>query len=165
MVASRRRVRVRADLPGILVALACATGVAVAKPGTHGHAVRSFAISGSASRPMSPGHAVALNLRLTNRRKFPVLIRQVRISLSVDARHRRAGCSVRRDFAVRQLPRRLPARAVPARSRRTLRRLGVRRLPRLVMPNLRRNQNACKGARLKLSFRGRAVRARRTKRG
>jgi len=72
-----------------------------------------------------------------------------------------AGCSARRDFAVRQLQRRAYPIRLPRGRTRRLSALGVRVLPRLRMRNLAgRNQDACKGASLRLRYRGRARKTR-----
>jgi hypothetical protein len=120
---------------------------------------RSLSVSGTASRKLAPGLSAALNLRLTNRRAFRLKVSKLKITVGIDAKHRRAGCSATRDFSIRQLDKRQPARALPAHRTRTLKQLGVRRYPSLVMHNLSRNQDACKGAKIMLSYRGAAVRA------
>lgn len=125
------------------------------------HAKRSFAISGKLAGPLRPGASRALNLRLANRRPFTLWVTRLRIRVSVDRRHRRAGCTARRDLAVRQLPRRAYPLKLPARRARRLGRLRVRRLPRVAMRNLRTvNQDACKGAKLRLRYTGTARRTR-----
>jgi hypothetical protein len=146
----------------VLGPAAYALGTAVHKaPGAKRHAKRSLTISGRLARPLRPGTSGRLDLRLANRRPFAVWVTRLRIRVSVDRRHRRAGCSARRDFAVRQLSRRAHPLRLPARRARRLSRLRVKRLPGVAMRNLRTvNQDACKGAKLRLRYTGTARRAR-----
>jgi hypothetical protein len=127
----------------------------------HRHRTRAFTVRGRLRVPLRPGSSERLDLALTNRRGFTVWVRRLTVHVSVDRRHRKRGCSVRRDFAVRQLRR--SAYPIKLRRRRTRRlsKLGVRMLPRVAMRDLRRvNQNACKRATLRLRYRGTAVRRR-----
>jgi hypothetical protein len=89
---------------------------------------------------------------------------------AASAPHRRAGRSVRRDFVVGRLPRSafpitLPGRRSgrtgrPVPTTRTLTALGLRTLPWVGMRDLAAaNQDACKGARLRLRFSGSARKA------
>jgi hypothetical protein len=128
--------------------------------GTKHH--RPFTIRGDLRGSLAPGTSRPLNLRLTNRYKFALSVTRLKVRVSIDARHRRGGCSVRRDFAVVGLPTR--ALTLPRRATRTLRTLRVR-LPRVRMRNLaHRNQDACKGARLRLRYSAVARKARATRR-
>ena len=121
----------------------------------------SFAIRGNVRVPLRPGSSQRLNLRLINRRRFTLWITRLKVRVSVDRRHRAAGCSARRDFAVRQLRRRAYPIRLPRRRSRRLSALGVRVLPRLRMRDLAgTNQDACKGASLRLRYRGRARKSR-----
>lgn len=121
-----------------------------------------FVISGRPTRVLRPGVSAPIDLRLRNRRRHPRLVTRLHVAVRVDAAHRRAGCSRRRDFRVRQLPRSAyPLRLGPRRSLR-LSRLGVRRVPRVRMVDLARvDQDACKGARLTFRYTGRSTRLRR----
>ena len=126
---------------------------------------RPFTIKGDARVPLRPGSSQALNPALTNRYRFKLWVTRLTVRVSVDRRHLRAGCSVRRDFAVRQLASRAYPIGLPRRSTRRLSRLRARPrrapLPRVRMRYLAyRNQNACKGARLRLSYRAAARRSR-----
>ena len=118
--------------------------------GTRATKPRPFTIRGDLRGALAPGASRPLNLRLTNRYRFALSVTRLKVRVAIDARTRRAGCSVKRDFAVAGLPRR--AIRLPRRSTRTLRTLRVR-LPRVRMLNLaHRNQDACKGARLRLRY-------------
>ena len=117
-----------------------------------------FEIRGNLGRPLAPAVSQPLNLRLTNRQRFGLRILRLTIAVSVDARHAAAGCRASANFTVTPLARRAyPIRLGPRRTR-TLRALGVKRLPRVTMRNLLTSQDACKGARLKLRYTGRAQR-------
>ena len=119
---------------------------------------RSFEIAGRLPRPLVPGASQPLNLRLTNRRRFGLRITRLTVGVTVDARHAAAGCSSSANFRVMRLAKgAYPIRLRP-RSTRTLRGLGVRRLPLVVMRNLATNQDACQGARLSFRYKGRARR-------
>ena len=157
---------------GPWTALTVAALLAAAAAGAHGllaigrpattpakrHADPAFHIDGRLPRPLVPGASQPLNLRLTNRRRFGLRITRLTVGVTVDARYVAAGCRSSANFRVMQLARgAYPIRLRP-RGRRTLRRLGVRQLPRVVMRNLASNQDACKGARLKFSYAGRARR-------
>jgi hypothetical protein len=146
----------------VLGPAAYALGTAVHRaPAAKRHAKRSLAISGKLARPLRPGGSGRLDLRLANRRSFTLWVTRLRIRVAVDRRHRRAGCSARRDFAVRQLARRAYPLRLPQRRARRLSRLRVKRLPRIAMRNLRTvNQDACKGAKLRLRYTGTARRTR-----
>lgn len=141
----------------VLVALAAAAAVALQGPSgaTLNERPRqaSVRITGNIRAPLRPGTSQPLNLRLRNTTPSPLLITRLRITVSVDAAHRAAGCSARRDFSVRQLPRRAYPIKLGRRRRATLRALRVRSLPRIAMRNLpRTNQDACMGARLRLRY-------------
>lgn len=125
-------------------------------------AATAFRISGDLLRPLTPGATQRLNLRLSNRSGHRLLITKLTISLRIDDAHRRAGCSRTRSFRVTRLKRREYPISLPARRTRTLRALGVRRVPSVRMLDLPRNQDACKGAALRLRYSGRARRARAT---
>ena len=128
-----------------------------AKPSRHA----AFAIKGDLRVALRPGSSQRLNLRLINRRHFTLWITRLKVRVSVDRRHRVAGCSARRDFAVGQLPRRAFPIRLPRRRTRRLSALGVHVLPRLRMRDLAgTNQDACKGASLRLGYRGRARKTR-----
>jgi len=127
---------------------------------------RPFTIKGDARVPLRPGSSQALDPALTNRYRFKLWVTRLTVRVSLDRRHHWAGCSVRRDFAVRQLASRVYPIGLPRRSTRRLSKLRApalrASLPRVRMRNLAyRNQNACKGARLRLTYRAVARRSRR----
>ena len=121
----------------------------------------SFAIRGELRVPLRPGASERLDLRLINRRRFTLWVTRLKVRVSVDRRHRVAGCSVQRDFAVRQLRRSAYPIKLRRGSARRLSALGVHRLPRLRMRDLAgTNQDACKDATLRLRYRGTARKSR-----
>ena len=123
------------------------------KPRPHG-----FRIRGNLARPLAPGVSQPLDLRLTNPYRFSLKVTRLTIAVSVDRRHVAAGCRVAPNYKVTPLAKRAyPIRLRPRRTR-SLRALGVRRLPRVAMRNLPTNQDACKGAKLKFRYAGRARR-------
>jgi hypothetical protein len=132
---------------------------------------RAFKIRGGLRQPLFPGASQPLELTLTNRAGVTLSITRLRVRVRIDAAHRAAGCSAKREFAIRQLPRsafpiRLPGRrnrrtGRPLRITRTLTALRLRTRPWVGMRDLPfTNQGACKGARLRLRFRGRARKSR-----
>ena len=150
-----------------LGALLLLVPVAFALRATHGgashkrHRQASFAIKGNLRVPLRPGASARLNLRLINRRRVTLWVTRLKVRVSVDRRHRMAGCSVRRDFAVRQLRRRAYPIRMRRRSARRLSALGIHRLPRVRMRDLSRtNQDACKGASLRLRYSSRVRKSR-----
>ena len=133
---------------------------------------RTLEISGDLVQPLFPGASQPLDLALTNRAGVTLSITRLRVRMSVDRAHRRTGCSASRDFVVGRLPRSafpitLPGRrngrtGRPLRTTRTLSALGLRTLPSVGMRDLpSTNQDACKGAKLRLRFSGRARELRR----
>ena len=129
------------------------------------HRLRAFTVHGRLRVPMRPGSSERLDLALTNRRRFTLWVRRLTVHVSVDRRHRARGCSVRRDFTLRQLRRSAYPIRLRRRTTRRLSALGVRMLPRVAMRDLARvNQDACKGATLRLRYRGSVVRRRRAAR-
>jgi hypothetical protein len=104
-------------------------------------------IRGGLRAPLHPGMWQPVDLAVVNRHAHALAITRVSVRLSVDGRHRAAGCSAARDFVVRQLP----ATAYPV----IIRRQRARTLPAtpwVGMRDLARNQNACVGASLRLRY-------------
>jgi hypothetical protein len=80
-------------------------------------------------------------------------VTRLRVGVRVDRAHRLAGCT-RGDYVVGQMPRQAFPIRLRAHGVRRLSRLRVRAYPQLGMRNsLTRNQDACKGARLRLRYR------------
>ena len=117
-----------------------------------------FRIRGNLRRPLAPGVSEPLNLRLTNPYRFDLKVKRLTVAVRVDARHAAAGCWAAGNFEVKGLARRAYPIRLPARHTRTLRTLGIKRLPRVAMRNLAINQDACKGARLSFRYAGHARR-------
>jgi len=136
-----------------LVASGGCPATAAVKIRTHGLQIRD-----NLTRQFAPGISQPLNLRLTNPYRFSLKIKRLTVAVSVDARHAAAGCRASSNFKVTRLAKRAyPIRLRPRRMR-SLRALRVKRLPRVAMRDLATNQDACKGARLKLRYSGRASR-------
>ncbi len=145
----------------LLVPVAFAVRAVSSSPPAKRSRHASFAIKGKLRVPLRPGASERLDLRLINRRHFTLWVTRLKVRVSVDRRHRVAGCSARRDFAVRQLQLRAYPIKLRRRSARRLSALGVHHLPRLRMRDLARtNQDACKGATLRLRYRGTARKSR-----
>lgn len=117
------------------------------------HHRTELVIRGRINVPLFPGASQPVDPRLTNRYGFDVALVRVSVGISLDARHRSAGCSPRQDFRVVQIPRSAYPVLMRARSSGTLSALGVRRLPRLVMVDRDVDQAACHGTKLKLRYR------------
>ena len=134
-----------------MLLVAAAVGLA-ARAANHTDGPGGLVITGSADVPLSPGTSQPLDLRLQNRYRFDVRLTQVRIKVSINQPHRRAGCSSR-DFRVRQLPHSVYPLRLARRSATTLSWLGVRTLPVLAMRNRPHwNQDGCKGATVNLAY-------------
>ena len=122
------------------------------------HANPAFKIAGDLPRPLVPGAAQPLNLRLTNRRRFALGITKLSVAVAVDARGAKAGCAAAANFTVTRLAKDAYPIRLRARRTRTLRALGIRRVPVVVMRNLASNQDACQDVRLSFRYAGRARR-------
>jgi hypothetical protein len=123
------------------------------------HRGQLIRVTGEVGRPLAPGTARHLNLRLSNRSPHHQVVLRLTVSVTLDAAHRRAGCSRARNFRVLPMRRGEYPISLPAGRAGSLHSLGVRRVPRLRMLNLRTNQDACKGAKLRLHYRARIRRA------
>ena len=117
-----------------------------------------FRIRGNLRRPLAPGVSEPLNLRLTNPHRFDLKVTRLTVAVEVDARHAAAGCWAAGNFEVKGLARWAYPIRLRRRRTRTLRALGIKRLPRVAMRNLAVNQDACRGARLGFRYAGRARR-------
>lgn len=117
---------------------------------------RLFRIGGRLSGQLAPGVSVPLDLVLSNPHAYPVFVMSLTVRVRriraprADAGHR---CTVR-DFAVARFSGR-PFKLRPASSAR-LKRLGIARWrwPRVRMRDRPVNQDGCKGASLRLEYRG-----------
>src|SRR4051794_10388610 len=129
----------------------------------------AFTARGTLVGQLNPGATRRVSVKLRNRQKYPIWVTNVRFTFTVDAVHRAAGCSPTRDFQSFQLKRsafpiKLKARGKSRkRSKKSSRwkTIPVKRAagrPAIAMPNLTgTNQDACKGASLRLTFKGKAV--------
>lgn len=113
----------------------------------------ALTLSGTLTVPLAPGTSRPIDVRLANSYPFALTVRGITVRLSVDRRHRRAGCSASRDFSIRQMPPRAFPILVPASTSASLTDLGVYLMPRLAMINRPlRDQGACRGADLVLRY-------------
>lgn len=136
-------------------ALLAAAAVADAAPGRT--ATAGFAISGRPAGGLVPGGSRVIDLRLANRRPFPLRVTALTVAVRSVSR---AGCRARANFTTR--PYRGRPIVLPAKAVRTLAGLRIRRAlwPRVAMRNTAARQDACAGARLSLRYAGIARRAR-----
>lgn len=122
-----------------------------------------FKIYGTVRTPLVPGRTLPLNLLLVNKHTWPIRIRRISVSMTVDRAHDRAGCARLVHYRQRAMPRSSYPIVMRPRTRLTLRQLGVRRLPSITMLNLAKNQDVCRGAKLRLRYRGVSQRAGRSR--
>ena len=115
-----------------------------------------FAITGQLPGAVLPGASIPLDLRLTNPNPRALRITQLTIAVTVDPAHARAGCDRLRDFHVVKLPPSAYPIRLRAHQRARLSELRVLVPPRLRMIDRPANQNACKGAQLRLRYAGKA---------
>ena len=113
-------------------------------------------ISGTARRQLRPGGSSSLNLAFTNHSSNPVILRQVRVTITAISAPQANGqhpCTPA-DFRVR--PMRATALVLPGGASVDLTRLAVPswRWPHLEMRNRLTNQDGCKDARLTLTYVG-----------
>jgi len=118
---------------------------------------QAFKVTGNVIPPLRPGLTLPVNVKVRNLHRVAISISRLRAEVLVDAAHRSAGCSPKRDFVVTQLPARAyPLKLGPLRAK-PLAALGRRVRPRVTMRNLPDvDQGACKGAKLTLRYSGRA---------
>lgn len=122
-----------------------------------------FKIYGTVRTPLIPGRTLPLDLLLVNKHTWPIRIRRITVSITVDRAHDRAGCSRVVHYRQRAMPRSSYPIIMRPRTRLTLRQLGVRTLPSITMLDLVKNQDACQGAKLRLRYRGESQRAGRSR--
>jgi hypothetical protein len=130
----------------------------------------SFQIRTKVPGTLSPGKTLPVEISLANKRPVNLWIKRLSLRLSIDPAHAAAGCSVARDYRVTQIPKKFfPYKLVKAkksRKRKKKQKLKWRKLPArkrggnpkltmLALPDV--NQNACKGATLKISFKSRST--------
>jgi len=159
--AAHRTSHARRALVVVAVALlaAAAAGAADASaPGAHARRA-GFTIVGRLTGRLAPGAGVPIDLRLTNRSRFP--LRVTRLAVSVRAVTAPASCGARANFRARAFRGRYPI-ALPAGRSRTLAQLGypAGRWPRIEMLETGKDQDACAGARITLAYSGTARRGR-----
>lgn len=140
---------------------------------------KAFFVKARFSKPVRPGVKSQVFIRIRNRRRHTIWITHLRYKISIDRAHRRRGCTVKRNFEALQIRRKtFPIKVTRNRRYRVRKKRKTRWLtprmarmygrPAVRMRNLKRvNQDACKGAKIKMTFRGRAVRhnPRKRKRG
>ena len=126
-------------------------------------AVSGFTLSGNISQQLSPGASSVLNVKITNPFNFDIMVSQ----LTVTVRHATTkngqpnpGCDGTVNLVVTRQYAGPPLKVKESRTV-SLSDLNVpqSQWPLLLMPNLATNQDACKGATLRLSFTGSARKA------
>jgi hypothetical protein len=110
-------------------------------------------IGGRVDLPLYPGDTQPVDLQITNRYSFDVALLKLTVELSLDTRHRTAGCSATRDFRVVPMPGWTYPILMRAHSSATLAQLGVRRLPYLRMVDRDVDQASCRGTQLGMHYR------------
>lgn len=146
-------------LGGAALVAQAATSVGSAHRATASPAGPAFRISGDLNGSLHPGAVMPVRLVVRNPNPFAIVITRLRTVASIDAEHANPGCVVRTNFFVRPGARRWRTLRLRAHTRTRLAALRTR-APQIGMRNLQTNQDACKGAHLKLRYSGRAVRAR-----
>lgn len=173
-----RRVTLRSAISIVAILCALTLGALAVRAATTDRAVTSkrapaFIVKGELAAPLRPGSTSQVKIGVANKKYTRIWIKSLRLSVSVDAAHAAAGCSVARDFEIVQLPKkafplRLAAAKKPKKRRGKKRKATVRwrafpagkarGLPTIGMRNLADvNQDACKGATLNLKFTGKAT--------
>lgn len=119
--------------------------------------VKGFTISGKAQGLLSPGTSRRVNLVITNPSSFAIRVTEV--AVEVGPLTSRPACSGKENLVV---TRNLAAEPiVPKKSSKSLHDLGIskRKWPRIMMPDLPTNQDACKATTFILRYTGTAVKA------
>jgi hypothetical protein len=117
---------------------------------------RPFGISGELARTLRPGTGGPLNLVLTNPHRFDVRIRSLVVGLR--ARTTKLGCSGAGNYAITEFEGDYPLVLAPGRTPLSTLRPDSATWPRVAMRDLLVNQDACRGARVSLTYGGRATR-------
>jgi hypothetical protein len=152
----------RAATSAALIAAVCLTAVgaaAAAAGGAHRAAGPGISIAGRPQGKLAPGTMLPIDLRLTDRRAFPV--RVTRLAVSVRSVTPRPGCAARRNFRALPFHGRHPLVLRPGRPR-TLAQLGypAAAWPRVKMLDTGFDQTACARVRVALAYTATARRAR-----
>ena len=114
---------------------------------------RKFSIAGDLTERLYPGAAAPLNLVLTNPHRFRIRVTALRVRLDTT----NPSCAGAVNYAVRQYSGRYPLVLRPGRTRLSAL-VASRMWPQISMLDLPSNQDACKGVRLSLGYRGQATR-------
>lgn len=151
----------------VIVVVSCGVYIGGVNAAAKKRLTHSFHVRGKLAAPLHPGDRQILRLTVINRKPFPIWVTSLKVRATVDQRHVRAGCSATRDFKIVQIrgkafPIRLGSKTSKRRRAKTTR----TKISAVVsMRNLRRvNQDACKGAKLRFAYRGRATKPRKTSR-
>lgn len=156
-VRSAGRLAAAVTLLVVTAASALAIRAVADRDGVRFRAPTSFSIDGGVKGLMRPGSRRPIRLILTNRNTFALRVTHLHVKGQVDSIHRAAGCAMRRDYRIRQTSKRVNF-VLPARSRRTLRQLSVKRRPALRFINdPLRDQDACKGAKVFMRFHANSI--------
>ena len=108
------------------------------------------AIGGNPTRAVYPGSHTPIDLRLTNSHAFKVLVRNLRVSVRPVTSM--PGCRGDTDFGVGQYRGPYPLVLRPGTTRLSALVADATLWPQLGMHNLPRNQDACRGARVRLDY-------------
>jgi hypothetical protein len=152
---------------------AFATGAIVVHAATHAQvskkkrkkkALPSFYIRAQLDQQLSPGRSVPIKLSFANNQSKNVWLTRLAVTLRLDKAHSAAGCSVKRDYNVVQLPKKffplkLPKAKKPKKGKKV--KLRYRAAPAkkaagrptlMMLAPAGVNQDACKGATLTLTY-------------
>jgi len=119
-------------------------------------AVRRFEIRGDLAAPLSPGTGGSLDLTLINPNAFQVRIRM--LGVRVRATTSKHNCRAGGQYSVRQYTGRYPLVLRPGRAQLSTLVPEASLWPRIAMRDLPSNQDACKGALVRMEYTGLATR-------
>lgn len=119
--------------------------------------VKGLTISGKAQGLLSPGTSRRVNLVITNPSSFAIRVTEV--TIEVGPLTSRPACSGKENLVVTRNLAATPI--VPKKSSKSLQDLGISKTewPRIMMPDLPTNQDACKATTFTLRYTGTAVKA------
>ena len=117
---------------------------------------RPFLIGGDLATPLYPGGGAPLNLVLTNRHRFDIRVRALRVDVRADTTKR--SCRGNVNYAARQYRGPFPLLLHPGSTPLSALVSDASRWPLISMHNLATNQDACKRAVVSLVYRGLATR-------